>query len=165
MRITGRILIACAAALAAFAVAMPRGNPGTMSAFAQDANAVVTTERAATLTIPRPSDPASVFLDLWVNAYTPPTRGAVEAVVSVGPADRRAPVEVGRFSVFPSEPFTASEGRKQRAYRFNAGAALEALKAGDDALTVHIEMISLIDKVSAAGAKLTISKVAFSSRP
>ncbi|MDO8877951.1 MAG: hypothetical protein Q8M24_10205 [Pseudolabrys sp.] len=159
MRSVGRKLIACVAALAACAVAFP-GRAG-----AQDSNAAATLARAATLTISRPDDPARVFLDLWVNAYTPPSRGAVEAVVSVGADRGNAFVEVGRFSVFPSEPFTASDARKHRAYRFNATAALAALKPGEETLNVRIDMVSLIEAIRAEGARLEIGKATFSARP
>jgi hypothetical protein len=120
---------------------------------------------AAALTIPRPRNPAEVFLDLWVKAYTPPSRGAVEAVASVGSATRKTAIEVGRFAVFPSEPFFATEGRRQRAYRFNATEALRALGAGDDALIVRVEMVSLIENIPAQGAELVFSKAELSERP
>ena len=157
MRALTKCLVAGVATLAAFAVGMF----GAPQARAQNGDATATLESAATLTLPRPTDPAAVYLDLWVKAYTPPSRGAVEAVVSLAPAGRDAAVEIGRFAVFPSEPFIATEARDQRAYRFNATAALHALKAGDDTLTLRIAMVSLIDAIPAQGAKLVLGKAAF----
>lgn len=154
MRVFGRKLVACAAMLAAFAMAMP----GATRAAAQDVTA--TPERAAALTVTRP--PAAAFLDLWVTAYTPPRQGAVEAVVSIGAAT--TDIEVGRFAVFPAEPFTARQTSEQRAYRFDASAALQSLKRDGAAVTVRVALIPIDDKIPALGAKLVVGKAAFSAR-
>ncbi|MBI3705140.1 MAG: hypothetical protein HY244_15140 [Rhizobiales bacterium] len=154
-----RCLIAGAAALAALALSIF----GATSLRAQDAEATSTIERAATLTVPRPTSPDEVYLDLWVKAYTPPSRGAIEAVVSIGPAGHDAAIEVGRFAVFPSEPFIATEVSRQRAYRFNAAAALRTLKANDKSITLRVTLVSLIADIPAEGAKLLLGKATFTT--
>jgi hypothetical protein len=126
---------------------------------------VATVEQAATLPIGPPRATTETFLDLWIQAYTPPQRGAVEAVVSLARAGGPDALEIGRFAVFPSEPFWATEASHQRAYRFDATAALAALKASDGPLEVRVRLEPIDPKVSPEGAQLTLSKAAFSRRP
>jgi len=155
MRAFALKLVACAAALVANASGI---------ALAQSGNPVATPERAAMLVVARPSSLADIFLDVWVKSYTPPRRGAVEAVVSAGPAGGDA-VEIGRFTFFPAGPFNAANERAQRAYRFNATALLHRLKPGDASVMVQVALISTEDKISSQGAALTLGKAAFSPRP
>jgi hypothetical protein len=157
MRALLKRLIAGAATLTALAI----GLFGAIPLQAQDA-LTATLQRAAVLPIARPRNPNEVYLDLWVKAYTPPRRGAVEAIVTVGPARQKAQIEVGRFAVFPSEPFIATEASQQRAYRFNASAALGALKTEDTDLTIRVALVSLIETAPAEGAQLVLAKAAFS---
>jgi len=126
---------------------------------------VATVGQAATLALDPPRDATETFLDLWVQAYTPPPRGAVEAVVALARAGGPGAVEVGRFAVFPAEPFWAPEAAHQRAYRFDATAALAALQAGAGPLEVRVRLEPIDPKISPAGARLTLGKAAFSRRP
>jgi len=144
-----------AAALAALLSMMTRGAAQTM-------NLVATPDKAATVQIARPRTSAGTFLDLWVRAYTPPPRGAVEAVVTLTAGGHE--VEIGRFAVFPSEPFFATQAWQQRAYRFDATAALAALKDHDGPLVVQVRLVPIDAGVSPEGAQLTISKVELSPR-
>ena len=153
-------LIACVAAAAALAL----GATSATRAFAQSGNLTATPERIATLTIPPPRSPADIFLDLYLKAYVPPRKGAVEAVVSIEPAGGGG-VEIGRFTVFPAEPFIVTEPRQQRAYRFDASAAIRTLKPSETAVTVSVALLPLDTKISPQGAELTLSKAEFSPRP
>ena len=148
--------VVCATALVAVLSMMTRGAAQTM-------NLVATPDKAATVQIVRPRTSAGTFLDLWVRAYTPPRRGAVEAVVTLTAGGSE--MEIGRFAVFPSEPFFATEAWQQRAYRFDATAALTAFKAGDDSLVVQVRLVPIDAGVSPEGAQLTLSKVELSPRP
>jgi hypothetical protein len=122
-----------------------------------------TPAKPATIPVTLPARlPERIFLDLWVRAYTPPKRGAVEAVVTLGKGDRG--VEVGRFAVFPSRPFLATAASQQRAYRFDATAALAAFP-GERELTVHVRLVPIDEKVPAEGASLTIARVELSPPP
>jgi hypothetical protein len=144
-----------AAALVALLSMMTRGAAQTM-------NLVATPDKAATVQIAQPRKSAGMFLDLWVKAYTPPRRGAVEAVVTLTAGGQE--VEIGRFAVFPSEPFFATEAWQQRAYRFDATAALAALEARDGPLIVQVRLVPVEASVSPEGAQLTLSKVELSPR-
>lgn len=156
MRVFGRRLIACAAALAAFAFGASAAAPAAAQAVTAQP------ERAASLTVGWPSAAADTFLDLWVTAYTPPRQGAVEAVVSIGTADRQ--IEVGRFAVFPAEPFIAKQANEQRAYRFDASAALRTLKR-DATVSVRVALIPIDSNIPARDARLVVGKAAFIPRP
>jgi hypothetical protein len=156
MRAVALTLIACAAFLTALASALP--------AVAQDDNLTATPERAATLTILRPRSAADIFLDVWIKAYTPPLSGAVDAVVKAGPVGGQ-PVEIGRISIFPSQPFNATEAREQRAYRFDATALLRRLEPNDAAIVVSVALIPMDEKFSPQGARIMLGKAEFSPRP
>jgi hypothetical protein len=126
---------------------------------------VVTPTQVVGLPLLPPPRRTGVFLDVWIQAYTPPQRGAVEAVVSLAvPRSDRA-IEVGRFAVFPSQPFRANEASQQRVYRFAASAALAALPTQDTPLEVHVRREPLEAGVAPEGAQLTLGKAAWSLRP
>jgi hypothetical protein len=129
----------------------------TTRGVAQTMHLVATPDKAATVPMTWPHKSAGTFLDLWVQAYTPPQRGAVEAVVTLT-ADSNE-MEIGRFAVFPSEPFFATKARQQRAYRFDATAALAAFNTDDGPLVVQVRLVPIDAGVSPGGAQLTLSKV------
>lgn len=132
-------------------------------AVAQGANLVATPTKAAVIPVMLPARvPERLFLDLSVRAYTPPRRGAVEAVVTLGKGERG--MEVGRFAVFPSEPFVAAEPSQQRAYRFDANSAVAAFR-GERELTAQVRLVPIDEKVPADGAQLTIERAELNPPP
>jgi hypothetical protein len=143
---------ACAVALAA---CIP------MTAAAESANLAATPDKPASVPLPATRAPNAVLLDLYVRAYTPPRRGAVEAVVSLGPSGTE--MEIGRFAVFPSEPFQAASPNEQRAYRFDASATFAAFQ--NRPLTVQVRLVPTDAKIPPDGAKLTLSRVEVKPRP
>jgi hypothetical protein len=128
---------------------------------AEAADPVATPEKPASLPLPAQRTANAVLLDLYVRAFAPPRRGAVEAVVSIGPKGKE--MEIGRFAVFPAEPFLAASPREQRAYRFDASAAFATFK--DQPLLVQLRLVPTDEAVSPEGAKLTLSRVEVSPRP
>jgi hypothetical protein len=145
---------ACAFAVAA-CIAM------TEEAAAEATNLVATPEKPALVPLPATRAPNAVLLDLYMRAYAPPRRGSVEAVVSLGATGKE--MEIGRFAVFPSEPFLAASPREQRAYRFDASAAFAAFK--DQPLLVQLRLVPTDEAISPEGAKLTLSRVEVNPRP
>ena len=143
------------AAMLAAAVPMTTNRAG-----AQAENADATPERAASMPVAAPAQGGN-FLDIYVRAYTPPDRGAVEAVVTLGPAGSE--IEIGRFAVFPSAPFLATTAEQQRAYRFEATAALKA--AEGKPLLAQVRLLPTDPKISAAGARLSLGKAEIVPRP
>jgi hypothetical protein len=131
------------------------------NAAAQTANLVGTADAPAVVPLPANRAPDAVLLDLYVRSYTPPRRGSVEAVVSLGP--RGNEMEIGRFAVFPSEPFFAANPTELRAYRFDASAAFLAFQGRP--LAVQMRLVPTDEKISAEGAKLTLSRVEITPRP
>ena len=145
---------ACAAAVAA-CIAM------TEEAAAEAANLVATPEKPALVPLPATRAPNAVLLDLYMRAYAPPRRGSVEGVVSLGATGKE--MEIGRFAVFPSEPFLAASPREQRAYRFDASAAFAAFQ--NQPLFVQVRLVPTDAAISPEGAKLTLSRVEVNPRP
>lgn len=160
MRIILHRIVTCAAVVAGLIVSLTG-----MPVMGQTARLVATLEKTATLSIVPPRTMMETFLDLWIQAYTPPRRGAVEAVVLLAAASGSQAIEIGRFAVFPSKSFFATKVSQQRAYRFDATATLAALKAGDGPLEVRVRLEPIDTKMSPEGAQLTLSKAEFSRRP
>ena len=92
---------------------------------AQSTVATATVSHPATVPVRVPPGTGNRLLQLWVRTYRPPGRGAVEAAVSLVRGDKE--VEVGRFAVFPSEPFVARTAAQERGYVFDAASALASL--------------------------------------
>ena len=150
-RAAGAVLLAVLAALRLV----------TGSAAAQETNLVAVPGKPASVALPASRAANAVLLDFYIRAYTPPRRGAVEAIVSLGPSGSE--MEIGRFAVFPSEPFAAANPRELRAYRFDATAALAAYKG--QPLVAQIRLVPIDDKISPEGAELALSRVEINPRP
>jgi hypothetical protein len=130
-------------------------------AAAQPTNLTAVPDKPAALPVPASRAANAVLLDFYMSAYTPPRRGAVEAVVTLGPTGSE--MEIGRFTVYPSEPFLAACPNEQRAYRFDASAALAAYQG--QPLVAQIRLVPMDDKLSSEGAQLKLSRVETNPRP
>jgi hypothetical protein len=130
-------------------------------AAAEATNLAAAPDKPALVPLPSARAPNAVLLDLFVRAYAPPRRGSVEAVVALGPTGKE--MEIGRFAVFPSEPFLAASPREQRAYRFDASAAFAAFQ--NQPLFVQVRLVPTDAAISPEGAKLTLSRVEINPRP
>jgi hypothetical protein len=114
----------------------------------------------ATVFVERPSAGSDAVLDLNVQAFRPPWRGAVEARVSLKESKEGGrEVEVGSFTIFPAKAFEAREPDDERGFRLDAKPALTELGSGTDPVAVRVRLASLRQGRSAAGAKLTLGKV------
>jgi hypothetical protein len=126
------------------------------------AEAVTTTKTPAELTIAAPSAPTDGYLAIGVTSFTPPRQGAVSAVVSlVDSAGRK--YEVGRFSIFPSEPFVAKGPAEERAFLLDAREALRAASKGP--LKVVVQLTPDVAGGEVADAALTVGRAAFTAPP
>ena len=74
-------------------------------------------------------------------------------------------VEVGRFAVFPSEPFTAKTTAEERGYNFNIGEALTRLKTAEGPLAVHVQLLPIAANASTEEAQLTIASAELAILP
>jgi hypothetical protein len=129
----------------------------TPTVVAQESHTVATMQREARLPIRvQAGAKADPILHIWIKSYTPPRRGGVEGVVSLLSADKEA--EVGRFVVFPSEPFVASDVRQERGYSFDAREALERLGGDTAALIARIRLAPLDPAIPTEGGEITLSR-------
>jgi hypothetical protein len=74
-------------------------------------------------------------------------------------------IEVGRFTVFPSEPFTASSATRERGYIFDAGEALASLASTQGELTSRVRLQPIEPGVTIDNAELAVSHAELAPRP
>jgi hypothetical protein len=135
-----------------------------LPASAQTAGSVATLSRTASLPVRiHPGATSNPVLRLWVRSYTPPRRGAVEAAVSLARGGKET--EVGRFTVFPSEPFSASAAEQERGYMFDAAEALASLASMQGELTSRVRLQPIEAGVTPDRAELEISRAELAPRP
>jgi hypothetical protein len=127
--------------------------------------ATATDKGPATLLVDRQTAGSGAFLDLNVRAFTPPKRGAVEAVVTLEEnKDGGREVELGSFTIFPAKKFHAKKPDDERAFRLDATEALADLRTDNAAVKVKVRLAPLHEGKPATGAKLTLGKVQFVPR-
>jgi len=161
MRAIGRIALAAVAVIAFAAVSSEM-----KQASGQSADVVATPAKPARIVVAAPPQASSgMFLDVGVRAYTPPRRGTVEAVVTLSAGAAAAEQEIGRFSIFPDEPFLADDVRQQQTFRLDATAALAASKSTTGPLEVKVHLAPLDPAISSSDATLTVGRVVFQPRP
>jgi hypothetical protein len=125
---------------------------------------IATLSRTASIPVRiHPGATSNPILQLWVRSYTPPRRGAVEAAVSLARGDKE--IEVGRFTVFPSEPFSASGAGQERAYMFDARGGLASLASMQGELTSRVRLEPIESGVTPDQAELEISRAELMHRP
>ena len=133
------------------------------AADAQGTTGVATTDRPATIRIEPPSRAADTLIDIGVRAFKPPSTGTVDVIVTLmGPSGVEQ--EVGRFGIFPVEPFSAKNAREERTFRLDATTALAALKGEKGPLTVKVQLVPIGPGARTTGAQLTVGDVKFSPR-
>ncbi len=127
------------------------------------ADRVATPDTVAAVPLPaRPRTGGPIYLDLRIVGYTPPTRGAADAVLML--ADGTREIEIGRVTVFPNRAFTSKDGEPGRSYRFNVAATLAAL-AADRPIELRIRLVPIDPKVPIDGARMTIGGAEFRAGP
>ena len=109
---------------------------------------------------PRASGP--IYLDVQIGAYTPPLRGAVDAIVVLASGGRET--EIGRITVFPNVAFTAKVGEPGRSYRFNVTSAIAASVAGGP-LELRVRLVPIDPNVPITGAQMTVRSAEFRATP
>jgi hypothetical protein len=136
----------------------------TPSVVAQESHIVATLQREARLPVRvQAGAKADPILHIWIKSYTPPRRGGVEGVVSLLSEDKEA--EVGRFVVFPSEPFVASDVRQERGYSFDAREALDRMGGDAAALIARVRLAPLDPKIPVEGGELALARAELRPRP
>jgi hypothetical protein len=113
-----------------------------------------------------------VTLDLVITGFKKPENGNIGGVVALKrPADAKndaRTVEVGRFSIFPPESFTATSAEQGKRFQFNVTAAWKELGLSGAAAPAEVEVeVALVDRSNgnvAAGAKLTVGEAQIAAR-
>jgi hypothetical protein len=138
----------------------------TSAVLSQSSDAVATLSRAASVPVQIHRGAGSgALLQLWISGYTPPRRGTVEAVVSLVRGASKKEVEIGRFVIYPSEPFIAKDAAEQRGYSFDAAQALISPVSSSDELAVHVRLVPLSEGMIPEGAQLTVARAELRPQP
>ncbi len=108
-----------------------------------------------------------VTLDLVITGFKKPENGNIGGVVALKRLGDARTVEVGRFSIFPPESFTATSAEQGKRFQFNVTAAWKELGlSGEPPAEVEVE-VALVDRSNgkvAAGAKLTVGEAQIAAR-
>jgi hypothetical protein len=129
---------------------------------ARAAEIIAMPDKVAVLALPAPPRTSgAIYLDLRISAYTPPLRGAVDAVVVLAGGGRET--EIGRVTVFPNQAFTAKDGEPGRSYRFNVTSALAGSAAGP--LELRVRLVPIDPNAPIVGAQMTIGGAEFLAGP
>lgn len=109
------------------------------------------------------SEDGPAMLEIVVSAFRKPASGNVGGVVRLRSSGGSA-IEVGRFSIFPAQSFTATNSGEEQRYRFDVTAALKQLgvKAGN--AEVEVALIDRSNGPAPAGAELQLGQVLISKR-
>ena len=97
--------------------------------------------------------PSRVFVVVTMTGYRPPTSGRVEVVVNALDRSGTARREIGRFVIFPNEPFTSRGAGDRRMDRFEIKGCAPA-DAVSCAGRIEVEVLPLSG--SGAGAQVTL---------
>lgn len=130
--------------------------------FAQHSGKTATAEQPAEATVTVPTTGTGALLDVGVRTFRPPTSGTVDFTVTLS-GDTGTEQEVGRFSMFPVQPFDAANASEERTFRFDASRALSAVKS-DGPIKVRIKIVPMDAQPSPSGAALTIGEVKLTPR-
>jgi hypothetical protein len=101
------------------------------------------------------------LLEVSVAEYAPPKGGPAEAVVTLATA--KGPREVGRFSIFPDDPFDAGKSGQPRRFNLRIPKDLE-LRAGE-AVTASVRLAPTSAAQKLEGWRLVVSDMRFRSDP
>jgi hypothetical protein len=124
---------------------------------------VATLEKPAVTQVLVPHGRRPAFVDVHVSAYVPSRGGPVDALVTL--SGRSGPErEVGRFSVFPAERFTARDPSEERTFRLDASKALKSASS-EESVRVTVRLVAVDPARPPVDARLTIKNIEVSSRP
>src|SRR5688572_9419819 len=127
----------------------------TFSMVADGAGDMATTKFALEV----PAEGAKL-IEVAVRKYEPPKQGPGEIVVKLdlGQGER----EVGRFSMFPDEPFDSGKTGQPRRFRVNVPADLE-VRPGTRAVA-SVSLVSTNGGKASVGGRLELEGVRFQSK-
>jgi hypothetical protein len=153
-----RLLLHAAAALSITVVAMSM----PWRAEAQQ-TATATAPARVSVSVPRANGDGMATLEVVVSAFRKPAAGNIGGVVRLRRPGGGA-IEVGRFTVFPAQSFTASTSGEEQRYRFDVTAALKRLGVGAGSAEVEVALIERSNGPVPAGTELQLGQVLISKR-
>jgi hypothetical protein len=99
-------------------------------------------------------------LELTLLGFTPPVVGAVSAAVRLGDGSKR--VEVGRFSLYPADPFEARSEEEARRFQFDLTTALPANGADSWNIEIRLEPLQAGQLMTGARMRFGTARITIS---
>jgi len=114
--------------------------------------------------VPRADSNGMATLEVVVSAYRKPASGNIGGVVRLKRPGGSA-IEVGRFTIFPAQSFTASTSGEEQRYRFDVTRALQQLDVTAGAAEVEVALFDRSNNGPVpAGTELQLGQVQISMR-
>lgn len=101
------------------------------------------------------------LLEVSVAEYAPPKGGPAEAVVTLVTA--KGSSEVGRFSIFPDEPFDAGKSGQPRRFHIRIPNGIQV--SPGEAVTASVQLARSSGSERLEGGRLVVREVKFRSEP
>ncbi len=102
-------------------------------------------------------------LEVVISGFRKPESGNIGGVVRLKAPDGDT-VEVGRFSIFPAESFTATTSGEEQRYRFDVTRALKQLGVSAGSAEVEVALIERSNRPVPAGTELQLGQARISMR-
>jgi hypothetical protein len=114
------------------------------------------------VTLPPADGSGMATLEIVVSAFRKPASGNIGGVVRLKHSG--GAIEVGRFTIFPAQSFTASNSGEEQRYRFDVTRALKQLGVTAGAAEVEVALIERSNGPVPPGTELQLGQVQISRR-
>jgi hypothetical protein len=115
------------------------------------------------VSVPNADGNGMATLEVVVSAFRKPPVGNIGGVVRLKRPGGGA-IEVGRFTIFPAQSFTASNSGEEQRYRFDVTRALKQLGVNAGAAEVEVALIERSNGPVPPGTELQLGQVLISKR-
>jgi hypothetical protein len=123
-----------------------------------------TAEQPARIPVAVPQAKDVKALVIAIKAFRKPVVGNVGGIVRLKRLGATQSVEVGRFSIFPSESFAAASAADEKRYRFEIAGALKQLELAGGQAEVEVALFDRSGGQIPAGAELTVGSAQIVAR-
>lgn len=113
--------------------------------------------------LPQANGNGMATLEVVVSAFRKPASGNIGGVVRLRRPGGGA-IEVGRFSIFPAQSFTASNSGEEQRYRFDVTGALRQLGVKAGSAEVEVALVERSNGAVPPGTELQLGHVQISGR-
>lgn len=125
--------------------------------------ATASTPARVSVTVPQAQGSGPATLELVVSAFRKPGGGNIGGVVRLNRSGGGA-VEVGRFSIFPAQSFTATTSGEEQRYRFDVTGALQQLNLSVGPAEVEVTLIDRSNGPVPPGTELQLGNAQIARR-